>query len=175
MLKYKGAACFRQRIVCSTLTSRPVYISHIHEKYANRGIKGIIEIDKCIGCIAVWIEFRSFINISIDYEANFLRLMEKFTNGCVVEINEDGMITHLITCIQVNTHNHLTIFKSTGTAVKYTPGIIVGGTITHDCGPSRAIGYFLEPLLCMSPFAKTNSKITLNGITNDDTDVSVSI
>jgi RNA 3'-terminal phosphate cyclase-like protein len=50
----------------------------------------------------------------------------------------------------------------------------VGGTITHDCGTSRAIGYFLEPLLCLCPFAKVNSKITLNGITNDDIDVSVS-
>lgn len=60
-----------------------------------------------------------------------------------------------------------------GTAVKYVPGIIIGGAVTHDCGTKRSIGYFLEPLLALCPFGKTNAKITLNGITNDDQDLSV--
>ena len=58
-----------------------------------------------------------------DFEASFLRLIEKVVNGCEIVINE------------------------TGTALRYRPGIIVGGErLTHDCGTSRAIGYFVEPL-----------------------------
>ncbi|OQS00483.1 RNA 3'-terminal phosphate cyclase [Thraustotheca clavata] len=84
-----------------------------------------------------------------EYEANFLRLLDGLTNGSQIEINE------------------------TGTALKYTPGFIVGGTIEHDCGTKRAIGWFLEPLVCLAPFAKKPLVATLRGITNDDVDVSV--
>ena len=59
-------------------------------------------------------------NIMLDYEASFLRLLEKMTNGSTIEINH------------------------TGTMVTYHPGIISGGTIRHECPNSRGIGYFLE-------------------------------
>jgi RNA 3'-terminal phosphate cyclase len=59
------------------------------------------------------------------------------------------------------------------TSVFYKPGLIVGGKIAHDCPPSRAMGYFLEPLIALAPFAKFPSQITLTGITNDNVDVSV--
>ena len=85
-----------------------------------------------------------------DYEANLLRLVEKITNGMNVEINESG------------------------TAFKYKPGIIVGGRrVVHDCGNARAIGYFLETVLCIALFGKKPLELTLTGITNDDADVSV--
>jgi RNA 3'-terminal phosphate cyclase len=46
-----------------------------------------------------------------DFEASFLRLIEKITNGCGIKINE------------------------TGTKVSYKPGVLVGGIgHTHDCG-----------------------------------------
>ena len=51
-----------------------------------------------------------------DYEASLLRLLDKLTNGMAVEINESG------------------------TALKYKPGVVVGGRrVSHDCGGGRAI------------------------------------
>jgi RNA 3'-terminal phosphate cyclase len=37
------------------------------------------------------------------------------------------------------------------------------------------ISYFLEPLLMLSLFGKANLKVLLNGITNEDSDISVNI
>ena len=66
-----------------------------------------------------------------DHEACLLRLLEKVSNGGVVEINE------------------------TGTRLRYAPGVVTGGAgLEHDCGTQRALGYFLEPLVCLALFAK---------------------
>lgn len=62
-----------------------------------------------------------------------------------------------------------------GTMVYFKPGIIVGGKISHDCGTSRGIGFFLEPLLWLAPFSKQPFDITLNGITNNELDISVDL
>lgn len=51
-----------------------------------------------------------------------------------------------------------------GTKLKYKPGIVVGGkNLVHDCGVSRAIGYFLEPLIVLSLFGKKPTLIRLKG------------
>ncbi|KAJ3028781.1 UNVERIFIED_CONTAM: rRNA-processing endoribonuclease [Siphonaria sp. JEL0065] len=84
-----------------------------------------------------------------DYEVSFLLLLEKVTNGSHLEISY------------------------TGSSLLYKPGVITGGKITHDCPNSRAIGYFLEPLISIAPFAKVPFHLTLNGITNDNVDVCV--
>ncbi|CEP00635.1 RNA 3'-terminal phosphate cyclase domain-containing protein [Plasmodiophora brassicae] len=85
-------------------------------------------------------------------EESLLRLLEKVTNGSRVEI---GM---------------------TGTQVRYRPGFIVGGAdIEHDCHPGRAIGYYLEALLAIAPFAKFPISITLRGVCNEDLDRSVDL
>ena len=55
-------------------------------------------------------------NAATDYETNFLRLLEKLTNGTRVEIGY------------------------TGTSLVYKPGVLVGGKVEHDCGTARAIG-----------------------------------
>ncbi|CAG8437219.1 5076_t:CDS:2 [Diversispora eburnea] len=86
---------------------------------------------------------------SDDNNPGFLRLLDKVTNGSTLEINY------------------------TGTSVLYKPGVITGGKINHDCGISRAIGYFLEPLIALAPFAKNPFNLTLTGITNDNIDISV--
>lgn len=88
-----------------------------------------------------------------DYEVSFLRLVDKISNGSRVKINE------------------------TGTSLKFTPGVLIGGSdITHECPTSRAAGYFLEPLLIMGPFAKKPMNLLLtNCVTNMDTDLSVDI
>mmetsp|Transcript_26188 Transcript_26188/g.36162 ORF Transcript_26188/g.36162 Transcript_26188/m.36162 type:complete len:361 (+) Transcript_26188:211-1293(+) len=121
MLKFRGSQNFRQRIVFATLSGKAIRIDGIRESSDNPGLH--------------------------DYEANFLRLVEKVTNGCQVEINE------------------------TGTSLKYRPGLISGGrALSHDCGLARSMGYFLEPLLCLSLFGKKAVSITLSGVTNDPVD-----
>lgn len=70
MLKFKGCQNFRQRLLCSTLSGRPIRIDNIRAEDENPGLR--------------------------DFEASFLRLLEKLTNGCSVEINETGnMLTAL--------------------------------------------------------------------------------
>ena len=64
--------------------------------------------------------------------------------------------------------------RCVGTALLYKPGLLVGGTLEHDCSLQRSIGYFLEPLVLLAPFAKTPLKITLRGNTNSSNDPSVS-
>lgn len=82
---------------------------------------------------------------------NFLRLLEKVTNGSTIEIGH------------------------TGTTLSFEPGIIKGGIVEHECNTSRSIGYYLEPLICIAPFSKLIFKLTLTGVTNDTQDVSVDI
>ncbi|XP_061957777.1 probable RNA 3'-terminal phosphate cyclase-like protein isoform X2 [Populus nigra] len=81
------------------------------------------------------------------HEVSLLRLLEKISDDCVVKINE------------------------TGTKFQYKPGIVMGGRhLVHDCGVSRAIGYFLEPLVVLGLFSKKPLSIRLKGITNDSKD-----
>lgn len=84
-----------------------------------------------------------------DYEVSFLRLLEAVTNGSVIEISY------------------------TGTTVIFRPGIIIGGSHTHKCPNSRALGYFIEPLLLLGPFAKKAMNITFQGVTSNQVDIGV--
>jgi len=84
-----------------------------------------------------------------EFEANFLRLLDTLTNGTRIEVNE------------------------TGTSVLYVPGLLIGGTVEHDCNLERSIGYFLEPLATLAPFCKKPLRMTLRGVTNDSNDLSV--
>jgi len=53
----------------------------------------------------------------------------------------------------------------TGTKLKYKPGTVMGGKyLVHDCGLSRSIGYFLEPLIVLGLFGKKPLSIRLKGI-----------
>ncbi|KAG0664855.1 rRNA-processing endoribonuclease [Maudiozyma exigua] len=84
-----------------------------------------------------------------DYEISFLRLIESVTNGSQIEISY------------------------TGTTVIYRPGIIVGGSHTHNCPSSKPVGYFVEPLLYLAPFSKKKFSIVLRGITSSHNDAGV--
>jgi RNA 3'-terminal phosphate cyclase-like protein len=124
MLHYRGARNFRQRIILSTLSGRPVRIDDIRIDDADEpGLR--------------------------DFEISLLRLIEGVVNGCEVVIN------------------------SAGTGLRYRPGVIVGGSVTHECPPSRAIGYYAEALLALAPFAKSPLVATLRGVTNDEVSVGV--
>ncbi|XP_036384947.1 RNA 3'-terminal phosphate cyclase-like protein [Megalops cyprinoides] len=122
-LTYDGCNFFRQRLVLSTLSGKRVKIRNIRSKDDNPGLR--------------------------DFEASFIRLMDKITNGTRIEINQ------------------------TGTVLFYQPGLLYGGTVEHECSPQRSIGYYLEALLMLAPFMKTPLRATLKGITNDQKDPSV--
>lgn len=64
MLKLKGSAHFRQRLVLATLAGRPLRIDDIRASDQRPGLR--------------------------DFEANLLRLVEKITDGCSIEIDETG-------------------------------------------------------------------------------------
>ena len=124
VLSFQGAKNLRQKLVYATLAGKTLRVDGIRETDERPGLQ--------------------------PHEASLLRLIEKVTNGSVVEISE------------------------TGTSLRYVPGIVVGGAnLQHDCGKFRAIGYFLEPLVLLALFGKKPLSITLRGITNDDIDPSV--
>ncbi|CAG8511708.1 19173_t:CDS:2 [Gigaspora rosea] len=125
ILKFSGHNYFRQRLVLATLSGKTVKIDKIRSDDNDPGLK--------------------------DFEANFLRLLDKVTNGSIIEINYSG------------------------TSVLFKPGIITGGKIIHDCGTARAIGYFLEPMIALAPFSKDPFNLTFFGITNDNVDLSMDI
>ena len=65
LLQFRGAEGFRQRLVLATLSGRSVRISHIRSNA-----------EEAVGLS--------------DYEASFVRLLEKVTNGSLIEINHTG-------------------------------------------------------------------------------------
>lgn len=67
------------------------------------------------------------------------------------------------------------IYFTSGTSLFYQPGLLIGGNFDHDCNPERAIGYYVEALICLAPFMKEPMKAILRGVTNDQRDPSVSI
>ncbi|KNC54939.1 18S rRNA biogenesis protein RCL1 [Thecamonas trahens ATCC 50062] len=125
VLSYRGSAMFRMRLVTATLTGKSVLIEDIRVDEQEIGLR--------------------------DYEAGLLRLLEKVSNGCRVEINE------------------------TGTSVLYTPGVLTGGKFSHDCALSRGIGYYAEALFVLGPFCKKPISAVLRGVTNESLDTSVDV
>lgn len=69
--------------------------------------------------------------------------MDKITNGSRIELNE------------------------TGTSLYYSPGLLAGGEIDHECSLQRGIGYYLEGVMALAPFCKTPISIKLKGVTNN--------
>ncbi|XP_020590609.1 probable RNA 3'-terminal phosphate cyclase-like protein isoform X1 [Phalaenopsis equestris] len=123
-MKLRGSQYFRQRLLLSTLSSTPILVEDIRSEFTSPGLR--------------------------PYEVSLLRLLEKISDDCTVEIND------------------------TGTKLRYKPGVLIGGkSVVHDCGLSRSIGYFLEPLIVLGLFGKRALCIRLKGITNDSKDPSV--
>jgi len=83
-----------------------------------------------------------------EFEASLIRLFDKITNGSKIQVGE------------------------TGTTLTYSPGLLTGGKIEHDCSHERGIGYFLEPLIAIAPFCKNPLNVVLKGITNNEIDPS---
>ncbi|KAG9318696.1 18S rRNA biogenesis protein [Chiua virens] len=125
VLSFSGHQYLRSRLVLSILSGKSVRIDNIRSEDKNPGLQ--------------------------DYEISLLELLEKATNGTIIDISV------------------------TGTTVLLKPGIISGGPVIHDCPLARAVGYFLEPLIMIAPFSKKPFQFTLRGITTDDMDLSVDL
>ncbi|CAB9524550.1 Probable RNA 3'-terminal phosphate cyclase-like protein [Seminavis robusta] len=95
-----------------------------------------------------------------EYEASFLRLLDAMTNGTKIEIN------------------------STGTQLRFKPGVLLGGRLEHTCpvggdgddddnddNTARSIGWFLEGILPLAPFGKESLSLQLTGITDGTSDL----
>eukprot|EP00434_Breviolum_minutum_P027774 symbB.v1.2.024563.t1/scaffold2335.1/size81964/1 len=121
-LRYRGSNFLRQRLVLSTVSGRPLIITDIRAKDEEPGLR--------------------------DYEASFVRLLDKLCDGSDISIDE------------------------TGTTLKYRPGQIIGGSgLVHTCPTSRCLTYFLEGLLLLAPLAKQPLTVRLKGVTNGADDV----
>lgn len=96
------------------------------------------------------------------YEASFLRLIDNVTNGTSIEIN------------------------TTGTQLRFKPGVLTGGEIRHECSVGNAdeegdisnkyrpIGWYMEGILPLAPFGKEGLSIQFTGITDGLTNVAPS-
>lgn len=82
-----------------------------------------------------------------EYEISFIRLLDKITNGTKIELNE------------------------TGTCIYYSPGLLNGGELEHDCNVQRGIGYYLEGIIILAPFCKNHVDLKLRGVTNNTTGI----
>ena len=89
-IAFSGHASFRQRLVLATLAGRAVRIDKIRaddeDQPGLRGASfreihtGVTELDADMGATMA----------TTDFEVNFLRLLEKVTNGTTIEINYTG-------------------------------------------------------------------------------------
>lgn len=59
--------------------------------------------------------------------------------------------------------------------MRFKPGILIGGRVSHDCGLSRSVGWFIEGIIPLAPFCKDPLYLTLSGITHDEIDLSVDV
>lgn len=95
LLIYKGSSFLRQKLILSVLSGKPVRILEIRTLEDEPGLR--------------------------EYEISLVRLLDKVTNGTVIELNE------------------------TGTSLYFQPGLLYGGVIEHDCSLQRGIGrYFIK-------------------------------
>eukprot|EP00443_Scrippsiella_acuminata_P029810 CAMPEP_0115254444 /NCGR_PEP_ID=MMETSP0270-20121206/45197_1 /TAXON_ID=71861 /ORGANISM="Scrippsiella trochoidea, Strain CCMP3099" /LENGTH=398 /DNA_ID=CAMNT_0002669993 /DNA_START=38 /DNA_END=1234 /DNA_ORIENTATION=+ len=122
-LRFRGSNFLRQRLCLATISGRAVVISDIRPRDERPGLR--------------------------DFEAAFVRLLDKLCDGSEISIDE------------------------TGTTLRYRPGQILGGDgLVHNCPPSRGLTYFLEGLVMLAPLAKQPLSIRLRGLTNGGPDPS---
>jgi RNA 3'-terminal phosphate cyclase-like protein len=125
-LEFHGHQYLRQWLVLSILSGRQIIIKNIRSSEENPGLR--------------------------DYEMSLLKLIEKVTNGSVVNINK------------------------TGTRLIFRPGMIdcnEGLPVEHDCHLERNITYYLEVVVPIVIFGKTMLNLQLKGNTDDNIDQSV--
>lgn len=83
------------------------------------------------------------------YEANFLKFIDRVTSGSTFQTQENN------------------------TTLTFSPGIILGGTFTHEVPTARCVSYIIEAAVLLLPFAKYDSRITFFGATQSALDLSI--
>ncbi|KAG7264398.1 hypothetical protein CRUP_025003 [Coryphaenoides rupestris] len=148
-LELDGCNYFRQRLVLSTLSGKRVRIRNIRSRDDQPGLR--------------------------DFEASFIRLLDKL-DGC--NYFRQRLVLSTLSGKRVRIRNIRSRDDQPGlrgTVLFYQPGLLLGGTVEHDCNPQRSLGYYLEALLMLAAFMKTPLKATLRGVTNDPQDPSVDL
>jgi hypothetical protein len=83
-VRFEGAGFFRQRLIYATLSGRDIKIENIRSAEVTVGLRG--------ERVPRWPPPMPPLRASAaDYEASFLRLLDKISNGCAIKINETGM------------------------------------------------------------------------------------
>lgn len=90
IITYKGSSFLRQRLLLSVLSGKPVRVLEIRTLHDEPGLQ--------------------------EFEVNLIRLLDKITNGTIIELNE------------------------TGTSLFFQPGLLCGGSFEHECSNQRSIG-----------------------------------
>jgi RNA 3'-terminal phosphate cyclase-like protein len=86
--EFTGSAYFRQILSFSTLSGKSVRISKIRQKDEHPGLSG-----RWILCLTAMHVQDVF--VCADHEISFLRLLEKVTNGTLIDIDETGNVSLL--------------------------------------------------------------------------------
>lgn len=149
----EGSTHFRLRLICATLSGKTLVIKNIRATATphNSSESGDMTGDMTgLAGDDIISGGKNHIGL-LDYEASFLRLLEKITDGCVIDINE------------------------TGTMLRYKPGVITGiSRGKHICNSSRSIGWYLMGILPLFLFSKSESNtLSLEGITNNEVDMGI--
>ncbi|KNH09787.1 RNA 3'-terminal phosphate cyclase [Perkinsela sp. CCAP 1560/4] len=85
-------------------------------------------------------------------QINFVRFIDRLTDGTHFEVSPDSR------------------------RLQMSPGVIIGGTFTHQCVPQRGVGYWIEAACILCPFAKKPSEISFaQCVTNRSGDVGYDI
>ncbi|CAH4028201.1 unnamed protein product [Pieris brassicae] len=118
VLVYKGSNFFRQRLLLSTLSGRPVKIEEIRSTQDDPGLR--------------------------EYEVNLIRLLDKITNGTRVELSETGtslyyqpgiliggQVTHSC-CPQRGIGYYLEVLLALGPFCKEPLNAVLQGVTHHD-------------------------------------------
>lgn len=80
-LTFEGSNFFRQRLVLATLSSKSVRIIKIRKNEEDPGLKGICHYSR---------RFLFSFFYQTEYEAGFVRLLDRLTNGSRIVVNETG-------------------------------------------------------------------------------------
>ena len=103
-LTYKGTAHFRQRLVLSTLSGRPIIIEEIRSGEENPGLRGFVLSRNSLASCAY---------TAVDYEVSFLQLLGKISNGAKTNINVTGMSPTVSLCVVTKVHHRYDAYVST--------------------------------------------------------------
>jgi RNA 3'-terminal phosphate cyclase-like protein len=142
-----GAVQFRQRLIVSILSHRPLLIRNIRsDDLESPGLR--------------------------EHEASFLRLLDRMTNGSTIEINATGTQLRFKPGVLLGGDiiHECPVPSDNESGFDGNPTTGMENSLVHRA----SVGWFLEGILPLAPFGKNSLNLTLEGITDGmcDTDLS---